>query len=306
VASSANEISDVHHPPNHGPEEESAMTSGFVNPGQTLTNFLIGPSESLVVSAGGQVNVVYDEGLLQVYGKAENVVVFGIRAGGVPSEEYVASGGEAVHTTIMDGGYQSLTGAATKAQFTLIFLGGTQYVTVGSTATDTHVLSGGVESVSNAYAIRTVIEAGGTENLSVAAVSYDTVINGGTLAFFGAAAVWNTHGIAFTDAGGYLQFDNQSLGFSSTKLRLVFTQGSDDSGTLSVTNGYVSYSITLHGHYSTADFSVAAGSNGGTLITEHPTLPVGGLDAQPASPVNTVGNAETPDAIAAVAAHHIL
>src|SRR5262249_34111792 len=164
-------------------------------------------------------------------------------------------------------------------------LAGPDFVLNGGSARGTSVNSGGLEEVF----------AGGTASA--------TTINGGTLEVAGGASISGP--ITFTSAGGILELDaSQSFhgtiaGFASPpgvteeidlrdisfgkKTKLSFHEDKNNlSGTLTVTDGTHTASLTLLGQSRATDFSFASDGHGGTMVT-HP---------QP--PPSVVGPAATP------------
>jgi hypothetical protein len=97
--------------------------------------------------------------------------------------------------------------------------------------------------------------------------------------------------VTFTSAGGILElglatFHATISGFSSPKgvteqidlqayvsgTKLSFTEASNhQSGTLTVTSGTHSATITLDGNYTSSNFTLSSDGHGGTLITDPPT-----------------------------------
>src|SRR5262249_59452137 len=206
-------------------------------------------------------------------------------AGGIASGTIVNSGGHqdvliggtTVGTIVNSGGFEDV-GKAGVASGTIVNLGGTEFVLNGGTARGTSVNSGGLEEVF----------AGGTASA--------TTINGGTLEVAGGASISGP--ITFTSAGGILELDaSQSFhgtiaGFASPpgvteeidlrdisfgkKTKLSFHEDKNNlSGTLTVTDGTHTASLTLLGQYSANDFSLASDGHGGTMGTypqPHPPL----------------------------------
>src|SRR5262249_34476335 len=200
----------------------------------------------------------------------------------------VLIGGTTVGTIVNSGGLEDV-GNTGFASGTIVNLGGTEFVLNGGTARGTIVNSGGLEEVF----------AGGTASA--------TTINGGTLEVAGGASISGP--ITFTKAGGILQLDDSPsfhgtiAGFASPpgvteeidlggisfgkQTKVSFKEDKNHlSGTLTVTDGTHTASLTLLGQYSANDFSLASDGHGGTMVTDpqhHPSL-VGSAANPPLAP----------------------
>src|SRR5262249_43156843 len=156
-------------------------------------------------------------------------------------------------------------------------------------------------------AIGTTVNSGGFEDVLNGTASA-TTINGGKVEVESGGSI-GSGPITFTNAGGILQLDaSQSFhgtiaGFASPpgvieeidlgdisfakKTKVSFKEAQDKtSGTLTVTDGTHTASLTLLGQYSAQDFSLSSDGHGGTMVTDpqhHPSL-VGSAGSPPLAP----------------------
>ncbi|HEV2159967.1 beta strand repeat-containing protein [Bradyrhizobium sp.] len=190
---------------------------------------LHGSASMTTVNAGGQQSVYAD-------GVATGTTV---NAGGVQVDWGAAS------ATIVNGGVQFVYGSATGTTV----LSGTQYVQSGGSADDTTIGSGGLAFVHAGGTIDDVIFAGSNASLVLAQAS----------AFTGTISGWQDHDSI--DLGDIL--------FSDGVTSLAYAANGDNSGgTLTVSDGTHTASLSLLGQYSAADFALSADGHGGTLITD--------------------------------------
>jgi autotransporter passenger strand-loop-strand repeat protein len=199
-----------------------------------------------------------------------------VSSGGI---QYVSSGAIADGTVISNGGMEIVGAFAT-------YVGSG---TAGATTSDTVVHAGGIEEVlSGGTATSTRIDGGGIEDVLSSGTANDTTIAGGTLELASGSIAGS---VAFTKAGGDLRLD-YSQGFQGTvagfasphgvteeidlcdiafgsTTTLSFTEaGNHLSGTLTVTDGSHTATLTLLGQYSAANFSLSSDGVGGTLIKD--------------------------------------
>ncbi|MGY8706809.1 hypothetical protein RAD16_13805 [Bradyrhizobium sp. 18BD] len=190
---------------------------------------LHGSASMTTVNAGGQQSVYAD-------GVAAGTTV---NAGGVQVDWGAAS------ATIVNGGVQFVYGSATGTTV----LSGTQYVQSGGSADDTTIGSGGLAFVHAGGTIDDVIFAGPNASLVLAQAS----------AFTGTISGWQDHDSI--DLGDIL--------FSDGVTSLAYAANGDNSGgTLTVSDGTHTASLSLLGQYSAADFALSSDGHGGSLITD--------------------------------------
>ena len=155
-------------------------------------------------------------------------------------------------------------------------------------ASGTTVSSGGLQRVfSGGVANSAFVASGGKELVSSGGTASATTISGGLVEILSGGGI-GTAALTFA-SGGTLQLDDsqhfsgQVSGFAvPDKLDLQdipfgagttvsFTEAaSGTSGTLVVSSGSLSASITLLGSYKTGEFNLAADAVGGTLVTDPP------------------------------------
>ena len=191
--------------------------------------YLHGSASMTTVNSGSQQNVYAD-------GVATGTT---INAGGVQVDWGAAS------ATTVNGGVQYVYGSATGT----MVLSGTQYVQSGGSADDTTIGSGALAFV----------HAGGTIDDVIFAGPNASLVLGQASAFTGTISGWQDHDSI--DLGDML--------FSDGVTSLAYAQNSDNSGgTLTVSDGIYTASLSLLGQYSAADFALSSDGHGGTLITD--------------------------------------
>jgi autotransporter passenger strand-loop-strand repeat protein len=160
--------------------------------------------------------------------------------------EYVLAGGVAIGTNIKGTGYE--------------------YVFSGGIASGAVISSGTLEIASGAST------GSGAVNFSSGGILRldDSVHFGGLVAGFGVLDVMDLADIPFVSAG------------SSGATSAVWTQSGATSGSLVVTGGGHSATLTLLGQYTQGRFNILGDGGGGTLITDPP---VAMTDSGPFAPV---------------------
>jgi autotransporter passenger strand-loop-strand repeat protein len=226
-----------------------------------------------VISAGGQQNITV-----------------GARAGAtlLTSGGLVLDAGIATSVTISGaGGLYVLSGGVTTSTF--VESGGTDIVQAGGIASASTVFNGGVEVVFGT-SISATITSGGREFVSSGGVVSVATISGGLLDVQSGGSTGAGPVTFAANAGGTLRledsihFSGLVAGFSQPDLLylkdIAFISGttsatwtqSGTSGTLAVTDGTHTADITLLGQYSTANFHVSSGTQGGTIVSDPPVV----------------------------------
>jgi autotransporter passenger strand-loop-strand repeat protein len=248
------------------------------------TGTVINNGGQQVVDAGGKaINTTINNGGVQIIeqlsGAASSIASGStINAGGV---QYISAGCNASGTN--DGGVEYALAGGTAIR-TTIESGGALYVSSNGGADGTTIDSGGAMYVSSGGAVGGFI---GNGQFNVT-----TTINGGFVELQ-SGAVTSGDTVSFTNAGGTLQLDaSQSFqgliaGFASPPHvfegidfedissgkhdKVSFKEAANKtSGTLTVTDGTHTATLTLLGVYSTGMFSLASDGHGGVMITDPP------------------------------------
>ncbi|MBR0858016.1 beta strand repeat-containing protein [Bradyrhizobium liaoningense] len=243
-----------------------------VETGGTASDTTIHGGEQDVYSGGTAINTTMDGGSQQVYGTVVQTTIgngavqylhgsASVTTVNAGSQQNVYADGVATGTTINVGGYQLDWGAASGT----IVNGGAQYV-YGS-ATGTTVLAGTQHVQAGGNADDTTIGAGALAYVHTGGTIDDVIFAGpnATLAFDQASGFTGT-------ISGWQDHDRIDLGdilFSDGVTSLAYAQNSDNSGgTLTVSDGTHTATLSLLGQYSAADFAISSDGHGGTLITD--------------------------------------
>lgn len=256
----------------------TTINSGLqaVESGGTASDTTIHGGGQDVYTGGTAINTTMDGGIQSVYG------------------------GTVVQTTISNGALQYLHGTAS---MTTVNAGSVQSVYADGTATGTTVNAGGVQ-VDWGAASGTTINGGvqyvygsatgtavlaGTQNVQSGGSADDTTIGSGALAFVHSGGTMDDVIFAGPNASlvlaqasaltgtisGWQDHDSIDLGdilFGDGVTSFAYAQNSDNSGgTLSVSDGTHTASLSLLGQYSAADFALSSDGHGGTLISD-PTV----------------------------------
>jgi len=203
--------------------------------------------------------------------------------------EYVYGGGSASGATISSGGTEAVSSGGVASGATVLG-GGTEYVYAGGSARGAVLSAGALVVSSGGVAIGTTIGSGGREYVSSGGSVSGATLSGGILQIQ-AGGTAGTSQINFTTGGGTLQLSD-SVHFSGTisgfgvpggidlrdiafgsNTTLGFTEAGDNlSGTLTVSDGTNTASLTLLGQYVAGNFTKQSDGNGGTLITDPPVV----------------------------------
>ena len=243
-----------------------------VQGGGTASDTTIHSGEQNVYSGGNAINTTMDGGSQAVYGGATQTIIGNgaiqylhgtaslttVNAGGKQS---VYADGFATGTTINAGGYQLDWGTASGT----VVNGGVQYVygsAIGTTvlAGVQHVQSGGsADDTTIGAGALTFVHAGGT---------IDDVVFGGP-----DAALVLAQASSFTGTiSGWQDYDSIALAdilFNDGVTSLSYAANDDNSGgTLTVSDGTQTATLSLLGQYSAADFALSSDGHGGTLISD--------------------------------------
>ena len=204
-------------------------------------------------------------GTLQLFGSATGTVV---SSGGM---ENVFSGGNDSGATIGANGAEQVWGGGI-AQGVQIDSGGAQYIYSGGSAVATTVSSGGYEQVFGGGTIDGATISGGKLEFSsggTAGSSTITFVDSGTLRLDTAQA-YGMLVAGFVTSADVIDFSKVAFA-SATESFLE--DGSNLSGTLTVTDGTDTASVVLLGNYTAAIFTLSkeSGTGTGTLVTDPPS-----------------------------------
>jgi len=259
-----------------------------IGPGGTMNAGSVSSVSTLVVEAGALVSGVTVAGEMIVSGVASNTIL----AGGALEE--IGGGaliGASGNGTIIYGSGVVLSNA--------VMDGPAIVLEVGSGAT---FKASDITSVSTVVALAGVVASGITVEGELivnggAAIAGGLVLNGGEVLIAGSVGAGQT--ISFTASGGDLVDDNPS-NFSASIAGMTgagdkidlggFTYGSGEtvswteagggtSGTLTVTDGAKTASLTLLGSYVTSNFSLSDDGIGGSFVVDHPSAGAGASTA---------------------------
>ena len=208
--------------------------------------------------------------------------------------EEVLAGGITSGAIVTNGGTLELLGGAT-AGGTVISSGGTLEIGSGYDLM-TYVVSSGVtlDIASGGMTSAVTVDTGGTEYVSSGGSASATTLSGGELEVASSGSI-GAGPVTFTSAGGILQLDaSQSFhglisGFGSPagvtedidlrdikfskRTKMSFTEASNNlSGTLTITDGTHTATLTLLGQYAAGNFHLASDGHGGTLVTDPPLV----------------------------------
>jgi len=274
--------------PATGLEEHSKATSTTVNAGGV--QFVFGSATHTTVNSGTMVDwTLAFADHIAVNGKGSFDFIVGsafndtVNNGGgefVVSSPFATTPGATFNTTVNSGGVEAVFGGV--AHTPVINPGATELVSKGGI--DQGALIRGVELVQNGgQTVGTNIVAGGLQIVQAGGLASD-LINGGEVEVQAGGTAFVSFSI---DSGGTLELDgtgalpvtvsnfpsSAAIDFAdiafNANTKVTFEAASNLSGTLTVTNGTQSASITLLGSHTTADFHVAIG---GTLVTDPPAV----------------------------------
>ncbi|OAF04262.1 hypothetical protein AYJ54_24445 [Bradyrhizobium centrolobii] len=253
----------------------TTLNSGvqIVESGGAANSTTIHGGEQDVYAGGTAIGTVMDGGSQAVYG----AVVIQTTISGC-AIQYLH--GSAITTTINDGSKQAIyadgsaTGAVVNAggeqidwglATATIVNGGTQYVY--GDATGTTILAGTQHVQSGGNAVSTTIGSG-----ALAYVHSGGAANGVAFAGPNASLVLDQSSALTGSISGWQANDSIDLGdilFSDGVTSLAYSQNGDNSGgTLTVSDGAHTATLSLLGQYTAADFALSSDGHGGTLITD--------------------------------------
>jgi autotransporter passenger strand-loop-strand repeat protein len=243
-----------------------------IQSGGTASDTTIHGGEQNVYSGGNAINTTMDGGSQAVYGSAIQTIIDNgaiqylhgtasfttVNAG---SQQNVYADGFATGTTINAGGYQLDWGAASGT----VVNGGVQ--DVFGNAIGTTVLAGAQHVQSGGSADDTTIGAGALAYVHAGGTIDDVVFAGP------AATLVLDQASSFTGTlSGWQDYDSIALGdilFSDGVTSLSYAANGDNSGgTLTVSDGTQTATLSLLGQYSAADFALSSDGHGGTLISD--------------------------------------
>jgi autotransporter passenger strand-loop-strand repeat protein len=240
----------------------------------------------------GPTVTVQSGGLLKGPGVAFNIDDFGVVSGIVAAASLVVEAGAIASHDLIHGS-MLVRGIATRET-----ISGDAQVAAHGVTSGSILASGGTEQVaSGGLAAATVVSAGGNLTVSAGgAVSGGLTLAGGAAVISGAmkGGQW----VKFAPSGGVLGIDNlagfqaaiSGLHFSNQKIDLAgfkyasgetptWTQ-SGTSGTLTVTAGGKTATLTLIGAYVASDFKLNGDGHGGTIIAGAAAPSAGSLPAR--------------------------
>jgi len=243
------------------------------------------PVSGVVVGSGGEQDVA-DEAFGTIVRGGEQDL-----GGNNPAFGFVSS----VGTVVENGGIQSAS-PDTFAIDTIVRNGG-KIVSYQGSIYGAVIKSGGQATLTDAYASGTIVSSGGVLTLKAVNIVADTILRGGTEIVsgggnageirFGGGGQLTLVGSATASAtlSGFntkdrLDFRSYKFGTGPT---LSFTENAGKTqGTLTITDGGLSATVTLFGNYIAAGFHLANDGAGGTAVTysaggaaAHPDLAAG-------------------------------
>ena len=235
----------------------------------TVDNYKVGSGLELLLDTGAIAvdATVASGGNLTVKPTVSAAVTSGASikgsAGGKASLELVSAGGTAIGTTVASSGTLQLRGG--QAYGTIVSSGGVATVYSAGTTSGTTVSAAGLLTVSSGGTASATVLHGGAETVSSGGKiggAVDFVGSGGKLTIGG------TTGIAPT-LSGFAKGDTLDLANIAFKgAKLSFVEKANTSGTLTITNGRLTATVTLFGQYVAGGFHLASdGKAGGTAIT---------------------------------------
>jgi autotransporter passenger strand-loop-strand repeat protein len=197
-------------------------------------------------------------------------IVFGSAAGTtvISGFQVVWSGGVANGTVVNGkGSFELVVGGSAFNDF--VFSGGTELVSAGGIASGSQVGVGGVQFVQNgAQAFADAID-GGLVDVQAGGLAFvNFTSNGGILQLDASQIFSGTIGGFASPAGVNEAIDLRDIAFTSATTANFTEAANNSSGTLTVTDGTHTATLTLLGQYSTANFTLSSDGHGGTLITD--------------------------------------
>jgi autotransporter passenger strand-loop-strand repeat protein len=253
-----------------GATATGTVVSGFktfeqVQAGAVTSNCNVFSGGTEYISAGGVAKGtgIYGGGSAVLFGTASGMVdndgVVAVNSGGVLAGGTVRSGGQVfvvAHGTatalVVSSGASGIVQSGGMASATSVVLGALT-VSAGGSLTGGLSISGGKAIISGTVAAGQVVKYGGA---------------GGTLALTnGASFAATISGLTGTAD----KIDLLGFAYNSATETKTFTEASGNtSGTLVVSSGGVTESLTLLGNYVTSNFILSSDGTGGTLIVDPP------------------------------------
>jgi autotransporter passenger strand-loop-strand repeat protein len=250
--------------------------------GGGVANRVSATSGLLLVASGGTVSgATITSGSVDLVDGAGATGSAAVIVGAV---EEVVSGGTATGTILGSGGVE-IVGTGGAAHGLIVGSGGIDLVVSGGTQTGTVVSSGGVDFVVSGTASGAIVVSGGFEVVSAGSVDSGVTISGGVFDVASGGSIGS--GPVTFASGGMLvldasqTFDGLVAGFRASDYldlkdigfgpgaSLSFTEaGSNQSGTLTVTDSTHTAHIELLGNYAAASFISASDGGAGTLIAD--------------------------------------
>ncbi len=252
----------------NGATASTTVSSGgtlVVAAGGSVSNLTVSKGASVIVSSGGAAGT-----MVILSGGSETV-----EAGGVDHASVVLGRGRA--DRLRRDGHRDRARPAGRPRHRERHnrdVGGLEVVSSGGTAFSTLVSSGGSAVVSSGgTASGAAIRGGKLEVASGGKAGTVDFGSGGTLQLDTSQQFSGTvSGFAVPD-----QIDLRDIAYTSGATHLTWTQHTG-SGTLAVTSGTHSATLTLDGTYISGEFHLATDGSGGTLVTDPPVtiVPAGG------------------------------
>jgi len=250
-----------------------------IGPGGTTNAGSVSSVSTLVVEAGAVASGVTVAGEMIVSGIASNTILAGGELEEIGGGALVGASGSG---TIIYGSGVNLSGASLNGPaIVLEVTSGAIFKAADVTSVSTVIAAAGVTASAITVEGELIVNAG-------AAIAGGLVLNGGEALIAGSVGAGQT--VSFTAAGGELVVDNPSnflasiSGMVSSKQKIDlggFTFGGGEtvswveagggtSGTLTVTDGAKTASLTLLGSYVTSNFQLADDGRGGSFVFDPP------------------------------------
>lgn len=268
------------------------LYSGGVESGTTVsrgggeTVFAGGVASGTTVTAGG-VQTVFGTLVGGVVASAGEVYVGGTASGTAVTAggDIIALSGGLITGAILSGGGMMEIRSGGTASGTVVSSGARVFLYAGGSASGTLVSNGGLDLI-DGRAVGEMVFAGGRAVVQSGGIVSGATVSGGVLEIRSGGTA-GTSTIAFTGTGGTLKlYDSQNFGGKvagfgvpgridfadiafGANTTLGFSQAADNtSGTLTVSDGVRTASITLLGQYAAGNFIKQNDGSGGTLITD--------------------------------------
>ena len=186
----------------------------------------------------------------------------------------VSSGGIISNTTVSNGGLGQIFASGT-ARGTTVLSGGEEIVSASGSEQLALVNSGGLELVSSGGVLASATISGGTVEIG----SGGQLSGSASFATSGGGTVQLDQAISYASAGAVISgftlgdfIDFRAVGFTSGATSATWNQivssGANASGTLTVSSGTTSASITLLGQYLQGNFKISDDTHGGTVVAD--------------------------------------